>query len=308
MPPPLRLPAQPALTAWAREDFTPRVGPHASIPARGPASRCLYSPMHPLPSPPDTVLITNVANPRGIPTIAFIVRSWCSMPLYLRVNPQCSPDAYEFLRCRPHEGDVASFLLKRNNRRGASASQPASQPASQSVLSACSCLLPPTHPPTPQLTIGAYTEMLQKYRVMEQSLQRQKVTLKTKMPEITNTLDLVLLLKEKQDDGEEMIASYPLSEIVHARAAVNCNGTVCLWLGANVMVEYTYEEAIAMLERNYKNAEAKLADQRGHQPLEGPDNDLEVNMARVFNYNVKAKRTGNELADAMPANRRWASG
>jgi prefoldin subunit 5 len=140
--------------------------------------------------------------------------------------------------------------------------------------------------------------MLQKYKVMEQSLQRQKVTLKTKMPEITNTLDLVLLLKEKQDDGEEMIASYPLSEIVHARAAVNCNGTVCLWLGANVMVEYTYEEAIAMLERNYKNAEAKLAETNEDiNHLKDQITTLEVNMARVFNYNVKAKRTGDEPAD-----------
>ena len=108
----------------------------------------------------------------------------------------------------------------------------------------------------------------------------------------------MLLLKEKQDDGEEMIASYPLSEIVHARAAVNCNGTVCLWLGANVMVEYTYEEAIAMLERNYKNAEAKLAETNEDiNHLKDQITTLEVNMARVFNYNVKAKRTGDAPAD-----------
>ena len=147
--------------------------------------------------------------------------------------------------------------------------------------------------PRAQVTIGAFTEMLQKYKIMEQSLQRQKVTLKSKMPEITNTLDLVLLLKEKQYDGEGMVASYPLSEIVHARAAVKCDGTVCLWLGANVMVEYSYDAAIVMLERNYANAEAKLGetnDDIGH--LKDQITTLEVNMARVFNFNVKAKRIG----------------
>lgn len=155
---------------------------------------------------------------------------------------------------------------------------------------------------TVEVTIGAFTEMLQKYKLMEQSLQRQKVTLKTKMPEITNTLDLVQMLKQKQEDNDEMVASYPLSEIVHARASVNCNGTVCLWLGANVMVEYTYEEAISMLETNFKNAEAKQAETNEDiDHLKDQITTLEVNMARVFNFNVKSRRgadgSGSASAD-----------
>ena len=71
----------------SREDSHPARRSARSIPARGPASRCAYTHrcILRLPSPPQDIrkLITNVANPRGIPTIAFIVRSWCSMPLSL---------------------------------------------------------------------------------------------------------------------------------------------------------------------------------------------------------------------------------
>ena len=38
----------------------------------------------------------------------------------------------------------------------------------------------------------------------------------------------------------------------------NDTGKVGLWLGANVMVEYSYVEAITMLGKNLKNAEIKL--------------------------------------------------
>jgi len=66
---------------------------------------------------------------------------------------------------------------------------------------------------TVEITIGAFTEMLQKYKLMEASLSRQKLSLKLKIPEIDNTLDLVRLLKHKRDSEEEMLANYPLSEV-----------------------------------------------------------------------------------------------
>ena len=56
------------------------------------------------------------------------------------------------------------------------------------------------------------------------------------------------MLKQKTDDDEELLANYPLSEVVLARARVLTSAnTVCLWLGANVMVEYSLQEAVNML-------------------------------------------------------------
>jgi hypothetical protein len=41
---------------------------------------------------------------------------------------------------------------------------------------------------------------------------------KKQLPEIETTLDLVNMLKMKRENEEELIANYPLSEVVHARA------------------------------------------------------------------------------------------
>lgn len=67
---------------------------------------------------------------------------------------------------------------------------------------------------------------------------------------------------------------------------------VCLWLGANVMLEYPRDEAILLLEDNLKNAKAALVtlvDDMGH--LRDQITVTEVNMARVFNWDVKVRLT-----------------
>lgn len=40
-------------------------------------------------------------------------------------------------------------------------------------------------------------------------------------------------------------------------------GKVGLWLGANVMVEYTHDDALKLLAKNLANAEAKIAETDG---------------------------------------------
>ena len=43
----------------------------------------------------------------------------------------------------------------------------------------------------------------------------------------------------------------------------NDTGKVGLWLGANVMVEYDYDDALKLLFKNQTNAEEKLAETTG---------------------------------------------
>jgi prefoldin subunit 5 len=68
-----------------------------------------------------------------------------------------------------------------------------------------------------------------------------------KLPEIEKSLALVRYLKSQQEEEAEVITRYSLAETIFATAQVECNGIVHLWLGANVMLEYTYEEAIELL-------------------------------------------------------------
>ena len=89
-------------------------------------------------------------------------------------------------------------------------------------------------------------DLYQKYKFMEQNLHRSRQSLYVKLPDIKKTLEMVAMLKTRHDSEEKEISTnFLLSDNIWAKAKVpNTNGKVGLWLGANVMVEYTYAEAI----------------------------------------------------------------
>ena len=80
------------------------------------------------------------------------------------------------------------------------------------------------------------------------------------MPDIKKTLEMVAMLKSKHEsDQKELSTNFLLSDNIWAKAKIpNTSGKVGLWLGANVMVEYSYDEAIKLLSKNLLNAEAKI--------------------------------------------------
>jgi len=80
------------------------------------------------------------------------------------------------------------------------------------------------------------------------------------LPDIKKTLEMVAMLKMKYvSDNKELSTNFLLSDNIWAKAKVpNTCGKVGLWLGANVMVEYTYDEAITLLGKNLHNAESKI--------------------------------------------------
>ena len=113
---------------------------------------------------------------------------------------------------------------------------------------------------TDDALFGQMNELYQKYKFMEANLHRSRVNLKTKLPDIKKTLEMVAMLKSKYEgDQKELNTNFLLSDNIWAKAKVpNTTGKVGLWLGANVMVEYTYAEAIVLLGKNLANAEAKI--------------------------------------------------
>ena len=103
-------------------------------------------------------------------------------------------------------------------------------------------------------------ELYQKYKFMEQNLLRARQSLKVKLPDIKKTLEMVIMLKAKyESQDKEMNTNFLLSDNIWAKAKVpNVTGKVGLWLGANLMVEYTYDEALKLLGKNLANAEKKI--------------------------------------------------
>ena len=129
---------------------------------------------------------------------------------------------------------------------------------------------------------------------MEKSFDNSKAVYKQKVPDITQTLDMVKLLiaRREENPDEEVLVNYSLSDTLYAKAKITPNvGKVNLWIGASTMVEYTYEEAVELLELQLVQTHAKIEElNEDLYHLRGSSITIEVNMARLFNYSVKLKK------------------
>jgi hypothetical protein len=103
-------------------------------------------------------------------------------------------------------------------------------------------------PASSELLIGAYSDLFSKFKAYEQQLEQKRGMYLEKLPEIEKSITLVRYLREKKISGDTVIARYNLADTIHSKAEVDCSqGIVNLWLGANVMLEYTYDEALELL-------------------------------------------------------------
>ena len=104
------------------------------------------------------------------------------------------------------------------------------------------------------------------------------------------------MYQRHQGDEKSLDTHYLVSDNIWAKATLpNETGRVGLWLGANVMVEYEYKEALVLLGKNLKNAEAKIAESDGDiDYLKDQITTVEVNMARVYNQGVAMKQAAKK--------------
>ena len=111
---------------------------------------------------------------------------------------------------------------------------------------------------------------------------------------------MVAMLKSKyESDSKELSTNFLLSDNIWTKAKVpNTSGKVGLWLGANLMVEYTYDEAIKLLGKNLANAELKIKETEDDMDfLKDQITTTEVNLARIYNQGVlNAKKKKEEEA------------
>jgi hypothetical protein len=108
-----------------------------------------------------------------------------------------------------------------------------------------------------ELLIGAFSDLFSKFKAYETNLANKRINFLQKIPEIEKTLNLVKHLKAKSDEGETITTQYTLCDTIYAKAELTDLGTVNLWLGANVMLQYTYEEALELLTKRYADAKVR---------------------------------------------------
>ena len=132
-------------------------------------------------------------------------------------------------------------------------------------------------------TLNIMQSLLQRYKFMETNLAKNLNTYKEKIPTITRALEAVKHLMQCREENKVLDVHFNLANNVYSEAKVTPEGKVALWLGVNVMLEYTYEEALDLLNDNLTKATAKLEETRNNYAfLREQIITTEVNIARIY--------------------------
>ncbi|KAJ2743541.1 hypothetical protein GGI20_003669 [Coemansia sp. BCRC 34301] len=144
---------------------------------------------------------------------------------------------------------------------------------------------------TVEATIRKFTEAASKYKFMENSKLQQRGSLEQKIPEIEKTLATIDYLIEQRKLKEPIKTLFEINDTLYAHAAIPPTETVNLWLGANVMLEYTLDESHELLTGKLVIAKENLKDTvEDLEFLRDQITTMEVNTARVYNWDVKQRR------------------
>ncbi|OCH87830.1 Prefoldin, subunit 3 [Obba rivulosa] len=167
--------------------------------------------------------------------------------------------------------------------------------------------------PDVERALKEFQAALAKYRYMDQNLAQRRRGLEEKIPDIKKTLTMVEFLQERregkskasededidddllEDDGESfgkpLRTTFELNDTLYAEAELEETDTVYLWLGANVMLSYKIPAAISLLQGKLEAAENSLSTViEDLEFLREQITVMEVNTARVYNWDVKRRR------------------
>ncbi|KAK4525044.1 hypothetical protein GAYE_SCF07G2949 [Galdieria yellowstonensis] len=148
----------------------------------------------------------------------------------------------------------------------------------------------------------ALEQLYTRYKILDSSLTRQKKSFQEKIPDLTNALQVIRWLQQRptapsQETGssaseEETETTFELADNIYATAIVTKKDpqVVYLWLGANVMVEYSLEEAESLLKENLDGARDKIQQlEKELSFLREQMTTTEVNISRVYSKHLKIK-------------------
>ncbi|XP_003392985.2 prefoldin subunit 3-like [Bombus affinis] len=130
-----------------------------------------------------------------------------------------------------------------------------------------------------------------KYKFMEYNLFNKRRRLKAQIPDLERSLEMIKKLQQEKNKSKELETQFLLSEQVYAKAVIPPTDKVCLWLGANVMLEYTLDDAQEMLTKNIEAAKRNLGYvEHDLDFVRDQFTTTEVNMARIYNWEVKRRQ------------------
>mmetsp|Transcript_1586 Transcript_1586/g.2455 ORF Transcript_1586/g.2455 Transcript_1586/m.2455 type:complete len:190 (-) Transcript_1586:120-689(-) len=153
---------------------------------------------------------------------------------------------------------------------------------------------------TAEKALERLQEDYSKFKLIEQKLLQSHSRSMSKMPEIEKNLEVIEFLQENgkadlsAETSESINVTFPFGDTLHIDCQLekSSSSPLGVWLGANVMVEYSCDEAKELLMRNQsrlrtniQNTTTDIAFVREQIIV------LEVNMARVYNHDVQRRKS-----------------
>ena len=134
------------------------------------------------------------------------------------------------------------------------------------------------------------TELMQKYRLLESHFLEKQQQLKRNRPSVVENLTAVQKLAALAGKGETK-THFQLSDSLYSTATISSDSTVCLWLGANIMVEYPFNEAEELLKQNLAALDAQITEV-GNNLIFLRDQIIttEVTLSRIVNYMIQLNK------------------
>jgi prefoldin subunit 5 len=98
---------------------------------------------------------------------------------------------------------------------------------------------------------------------MEAQIVKHNEGIKVKIPDIEKAIEAVEYMQKKRSETKDtekanLNIDFMVSNNLWAKADVPIGDTVCLWLGADIMCEYSFDEARTLLAKNLTNAQITL--------------------------------------------------
>ncbi|KAI3386004.1 hypothetical protein SNEBB_009324 [Seison nebaliae] len=147
-----------------------------------------------------------------------------------------------------------------------------------------------------------YQKLYQKYKIMQESIRKRRAQLRDQLPDFLSSVKMIehLMLKRNEDRSDRSSGDYEkkplktrftLSSNVFVDGEIEDYENLGIWLGCNIMVEHTLDEAHAMIKVNIEKIEKGLGEvTKTEDYIREQINTTEVNMARFYNYVVIQKR------------------
>lgn len=131
-----------------------------------------------------------------------------------------------------------------------------------------------------------------KYKYMEAQTLKHSESIKMKVPDIEKAIESVEFIKlQHEKQIEKVNLDFMIAHNLWAKGEVPVTSTICLWLGADVLCEYTHEEALGLLNKNLSNALKTLkTNEEIIDYLRDQITTCEVNISRSYNYFIEKKK------------------